>query len=137
MREKRKRERGEENRTRRIKRPPAPDRYCTMTVVVHEGILCTVVLHVCIYIWSSYITREGPIGEGYQFCSWSVEQGKLIFPCPRSRLRMRCRKTGSAIPSRVSLLISILGLNLVLTYGISPVFRAASIQPYAIGSAPS
>ena len=30
---------------------------------------------------------------------------------------------GSAVPSRVSLLISILRLNLVLTYGIHPEFR--------------
>ena len=33
------------------------------------------------------------------------------------------RETGSAVPSRVSLLISILRLNLVLTYGIPPEFR--------------
>ena len=33
------------------------------------------------------------------------------------------RETGSAFPSRVSLLISILRLNLVLTYGIPPEFR--------------
>ena len=30
---------------------------------------------------------------------------------------------GSAVPSRVSMLISILRLNLVLTFGISPGFR--------------
>ena len=33
------------------------------------------------------------------------------------------RETGLAVPSRVSLLISILRLNLVLTYGIPPDFR--------------
>ena len=33
------------------------------------------------------------------------------------------RETGSAVPSRVSLLISILRLDLVLTYGIPPEFR--------------
>ena len=32
-------------------------------------------------------------------------------------------RDGSAVPSRVSLLISILRLNLVLTYGIPPEFR--------------
>ena len=32
------------------------------------------------------------------------------------------RETGSAVPSRVSLLIPILWLNLVLTYGIFPKF---------------
>ena len=44
------------------------------------------------------------------------------FP-PRSRLRIWSRETGSAVPSPVSLLISILRLNLVLTYRIPPEFR--------------
>ena len=52
-----------------------------------------------------------------------ILQGKLIFPCPRSRLRIWSSETGSAVPPRVSLLISILRLNLVLTYGIPPEFR--------------
>ena len=46
-----------------------------------------------------------------------------IFPCPRACLRIWSRETGSAVPSRVSLLISILRLNLVHTYGIPPEFR--------------
>ena len=54
---------------------------------------------------------------------------------------MWSRGTGSAVPSRVSLLISILGLNLVLTYGIPPNFRGGVHYlfkpPYAIGSVPS
>ena len=40
---------------------------------------------------------------------------------PRACLRIWSRETDSAVPSRVSLLISILRLNLVLTYGIRPV----------------
>ena len=36
-------------------------------------------------------------------CSRSAEQGHRIFSCPRSRLRFR--ETGSAVPSRVRLLI--------------------------------
>ena len=43
--------------------------------------------------------------------------------CPRSRLITWSREAGSAVPSRVSLLISILRLDLVLTYGIPPEFR--------------
>ena len=46
-----------------------------------------------------------------------------IFPCPRACLRIWSRETGSAVPSRVSLLISVLRLNLVLTYGIPLEFR--------------
>ena len=46
-----------------------------------------------------------------------------MFPCPRSRLIIWSRETGSAVPSHVSLLISILRLYLVLNYGIPPEFR--------------
>ena len=46
-------------------------------------------------------------------------------PCPRACLRIWSRETGSAVPSRVSLLISILRLDLVLTYGITPKFMYA------------
>ena len=49
--------------------------------------------------------------------------GKIIFPCPRAYLRIWSRETGSAVPSRVSLLISVLRLNLMLTHGIPPEFR--------------
>ena len=53
-----------------------------------------------------------------------LNREKEYFPvCPRSCLRIWSRETGSAVPSRVSLLISILRLNLVLTYGIPPEFR--------------
>ena len=52
--------------------------------------------------------------------SWT---GKVNIPCPRSRLRIWSRETGSAVPSRVSLFISVLRLNLVRTYGIPPDFR--------------
>ena len=49
--------------------------------------------------------------------------GKMNIPVPRACLRIWSRETGSAVPSHVSLLISILRLNLVLTYGIPPEFR--------------
>ena len=61
---------------------------------------------------------------------------KTIFPCPRSHLRIWCRGTGSATPSRVRLFISILKLNLVLTYEIPPEFRVVK-PPYVIGPVPS
>ena len=64
-----------------------------------------------------------------------------MFPCPRSCHRIWSRETGSAVPSRVSLLTSILRLNLVLPYGIPPEFtrRRPFIYfkpPYDIGSVP-
>ena len=49
------------------------------------------------------------------------------FLCPRSRLRIWYRETGSAVRPRVSLLISILRLNLVLTVFL-PSSVAASIR---------
>ena len=65
------------------------------------------------------------------------QPGKVANPA-RGQLN-RSRETGSAVPSRASLLISILRLNLVLTYGIPPEFRGGVHMkpPYAIGSVPS
>ena len=66
-----------------------------------------------------------------------------MFPYPRLRLRIWSRETGSAVSSRVSLLISIiLRLNLVLAYGVPPEFRGGVLLfilklSYAIGSVPS
>ena len=80
-------------------------------------------MYVCMYVWSSHIAEYGSTGKGCQSCSWSAEQKKIISPCPRACLRIWSREMGSAVPSRVSLFISILKLNLVLTYGIPPEFR--------------
>ena len=99
---------------RKSSRSPGP-----FLVVSHYTIWTTV----CMYVWSSHIAEYGSTGQGCQSCSWSAEQGKLIFPCPRAGLRIWSRETGSAVPSRVSLLISILRLSLMLTYGIPPEFR--------------
>ena len=52
-----------------------------------------------------------------------VVRERLIFPCLRSRLRIWSHETGSIVPSRVSLLISILRLNIVLTCRTPPDFR--------------
>ena len=66
----------------------------------------------------------------------------MIFPDPCSRLRIWSREMASAVPSRVSLLIAILRLNLELTYGIPP--RVPRRRPFiyfkppcTIGSVPS
>ena len=81
---------------------------------------CTECFHIGhTYMWQTY----GSTRYGCQPCTWSAEQGKLIFPCPRWRLRIWSRETGSAVPSRASLLISKVRLNLVLTCGIPPEFR--------------
>ena len=61
-----------------------------------------------------------------------LNRGTNIF-CPRSRLIIWSRETGSSVPPFFSLLISILGLNSVLTYGTPPEFRGGAhlfIVPY-------
>ena len=71
--------------------------------------------------------QPGKVRFGYH-ARGEAEQGRLIFPCPRSRPSNWPRETGSAVPSRVSLLISILGLNLVRITGFLPISAAASIS---------
>ena len=87
---------------------------------------------VCIYVWSviTYTVAEyGSTGGGYQSCSSSTEQGKYIFLCPRSRLRIRSQETGSAVPSRISPFIlldqaeSDWLMLIVLTHGTPSAFR--------------
>ena len=59
-----------------------------------------------------------------------LNTGKMntVFSCPRSRLRIWSRERGSAVPFRVTLLISILRLNLVLTHEIPPDFRRGGVH---------
>ena len=72
------------------------------------------------YVWSSHIADQpGKVANPAR----GQLNRKITFPCLRACLRIWSRETGSAVPSRVSLLISILMLNLVLTYGITPEFR--------------
>ena len=90
---------------------------------------------------------------GHAYSEKSIDQpGKVVNPARRGQLNREndfspvrsclktwSRVTGSAVPSRVSLLISILRLNLVLTYGIPLEFRGGVhlfMPPYAIGSVP-
>ena len=78
-------------------------------------------VYICSHTYSKSMDQPGKVA--------SPARGQLIrkneyFPVPvRSCLRIWSRESGSAVPSRVSLLISILRLNLVLTYGIPAEFR--------------
>ena len=75
------------------------------------------------YVWSSHIAEYGSTGYKVANPARGQLNREKIFPCLRACLKIWSRETGSAVPSRVSLLISILRLNLVLTYGIPPEFR--------------
>ena len=89
-------------------------------------------MYVCMVIsysrvWSSTINHQpGMVANPVR----GQLNRKNNFSCPRSRLRIWSRETGSAVPSRVSLLISILRLNMVLTHEVPPDFRAAPIYSY-------
>ena len=80
---------------------------------------------VCSYfIYWHHVLKES-MDKPSMFAIPARGQLNIIFPCSRARLRIWSRKTGSAVPSRVSLLISILRINLVLTYGIPPEVRGS------------
>ena len=69
-------------------------------------VLKYVCMYVCMYVWSSHVARVRINRVRYcPSCSWSGEQAKLNVSLSRSRLRIWSRETGSAVPSRVSLLI--------------------------------
>ena len=74
-----------------------------------------------------YVARGGPrISMSLPENRQESPRHVFCYSCPPntcSCLRIWSRETGSAVPSRVSLLISILELNLMLTYGIPPEFR--------------
>ena len=72
------------------------------------------------HIYSKSMDQPGKVGNPAR---GQLNREDVFFPCPRSRLRIWSRETGSGVPSHISLLISILRLNLVLTYGIPPEFR--------------
>ena len=76
-------------------------------------------------VLSSHISKgKDQPGKAANPARGRLNKGNEYFPvCPRSRLRIWSRETGSAVLSRVSLLISILRLNLVLTYRTPPEFR--------------
>ena len=61
---------------------------------------------------------DQPGKVAYNPARGQLNKGKMnIFPCPRPRPRVWSRETGSAVvPSRVSLLISTLRLNMMLAY---------------------
>ena len=64
----------------------------------------------------------------FPICSWSAEQGKRIFPCPRSRLKIWSRETGSAVSSRVSLFILHIQAESGAYSGFLPISEATSIS---------
>ena len=70
----------------------------------------------------THIARMDQPGKVINPARGQLNKKKQYFPV-RLRLKIWSRETGSAVPSRVSLLLSLLKLKLVLTYGIPPEFR--------------
>ena len=86
-------------------------------------------MHECIMHRHHLYSGLGINRKGCQSCLWSeAEQGKCIFLCPRSRLRIGSRETGSAVPPRANPLFSTPRLNLVLTRGLLPFLPLSAIK---------
>ena len=75
---------------------------CMHVYILYVCSMYYVCMYVCMVITYSRRARINWV-RFCQSCSWSAEEGELIFPCPCSRLRIWYRETGSAVPSRVSL----------------------------------
>ena len=68
----------------------------------------------------TYSKRQDQPGKVAHPARGQLNRENEYFSVPVSRLTIWSRETGSAVPSRVSLLISVLRPNLVLTYGTPP-----------------
>ena len=115
--------------------------YLGTCTFVHGSLFCCFII--CIYIlcvttavWvcrTMFVCMTLTTGQGCQSCSWSTaEQGKWSTRCPRSRLRIWSRETGSAVPSRVSLLISILQVE--SSASLRDPSRVPRRRPFIIGT---
>ena len=91
-------------------------------------------LQVCMYghTYSKSMDQPGKVAN--PACG-KLNRENVFFLRPRSRLRIWSRETGSAVPSRVSLVISILRLNLVTSYGLD-FSRSGGVQVVACDHAP-
>ena len=78
-------------------------------------------------MYGNHIEQEkDQLGKVVNPAHGQLNRENNLFPCClRSSLRSWSHETGSAVPSRKSLLriLIIIRLDLVLTYGISPEFR--------------
>ena len=62
-------------------------------------------MYVCMHGYHFWQSKDRP-DEVANLLVWSAnKQGKLIFPCPRSHVRIWSRETGSAVPSRAILVV--------------------------------
>ena len=106
----------------------------TGTTLRTTGPVLADLVYVCMYvcmviIYSKSMDQPGKVANPARR---PAEQGKLKVSCPRTRLRIWSREMDSAVPSRVSLLISILRMNLVLAYrwrSLSNVRRHRASKP--------
>ena len=91
------------------------------------------VLHVCVVI-THFVQQCITMINRLPTCSSAEQRGKLIFPCPRSRLRIWSRKAGSAVLSRVSLIILHTQSESDACYTRNRVSPISAISPEFVGS---
>ena len=72
------------------------------------------------YTYSKSMDQPGKVADPAR---GQLKRGNASPPRLRSRLTIWSRETGSAVPSRVILLVPMLRLNLVHTCGIPPEFH--------------
>ena len=94
----------------------------SLSEIIASSILLCICLYVCLY-GHTYSKSKDQLGKVANPARGQLNRKNEYFPLLVRSLRIWSRETGSAVLSRVSLLISILRLNLVLTYGILPEFR--------------
>ena len=94
--------------------------FCISNFYVFSAFIFHSTYYVCMGI--SYTKSKDQLGKVANLARGQLDKENHV-PCPRSRLRIWSCDTGSAVPSCVSLLISILRLNLMLTYRIPSEFR--------------
>ena len=96
---------------------------CGAPVVVLVLVFLSGLSHVWSHIYIKSMDQPGKVASPAR---GQRNRKNEYFPVRvRSCLRIWSHETGSAVPPRVSLLISLLRLNLVLTYGIPPEFRGS------------
>ena len=86
----------------------------SLLILQYQVLVVLSTMYVCMYVWSSHIAEYGQPGEVANPARGQLNRENSYSPVPvRACLRIWSRETGSAVPSRVSLLISILRLNLI------------------------
>ena len=102
-------------------------RYKKLEVLAHGMYVCMII---------TYRKGKDQPGKVANPARGQLNRENNLFLCPRSRLRIWSRETGSVVPSRVSLLISIFRLNMIPCYLFSIALECREPLVYRKSSRP-